>query len=331
MNTWRKNISAQVAAIAMASSVAYADGFQLAEGLTMTGFLDMSYVVTDPEGGDSETDSGVDQFEINLLYDFGKGLTAVVDLEYDYNGEEEQSTHVEQAYINYAIDDNWSFKAGRFLSYSGWETEDPTGLFQYSATGYAKYFYGAYQQGMSVKYSNAIFDAALSVVNDTGTLKGDGRDGEDPAFEMMLALRPIEGLTAKGFYLSDKNADNGESIDMFNVWTSYVVGGLTLAAEYNMSENTPAAAAIAGAEAEADGYLVMANYAWRKWGVTLRYHESEVESAAGDTVEDLSGITLSPSFQIHENLLLVAEYRVDEDDLTGDETTIYALEALLTF
>jgi hypothetical protein len=338
MNMWKKNVSAIAAGVAMASPLTYADGFELADGLTMTGFIDMSYVVTDPDNSDSETSSGLDQFELNLLYDFGSGLTAVADVEYQDNGAVDsngdakgEEFHLEQAYINYAIDDSWSVKGGRFLSYSGWETEDPTGVFQYSGTGYAKYFYGAYQQGASVLYTSSMFDAAISVVNDLGTLTGDTRDAENPAVETMFAIRPIEGLTAKAFISQDKHEGNGESIDVINVWSSYATGGLTLAAEYNVSENTYAAAAIAGAEAEAEGYLLMANYAWDKWGFTVRYNESEVETSAGVSVEELSAITFAPSYKIHENLLLVLEYRMDEDDISGVDTDSFALEALLTF
>jgi hypothetical protein len=341
MNIWKKNISALAVGIAIASPATYAE-FELAPGLTMTGFMDMSasYVEYDPAGGDSssESSSGLDQFEINLMYDFGKGLSAVVDLEYQDNGAVDsngepvgEETHVEQAYINYAIDDNWSLKAGRFLSYSGWETEDPTGLFQYSGTGYAKYFYGAYQQGASVKYGSDMFDAALSVVNDLGTLTGDTRDTSNPATEIMLAVRPLDGLTAKAFIMNDTNEDNGEDIESINVWASYVVAGWTFAAEANASENSYAAVGIAGAEAEAEGYLLMANYAWDKFGVTLRYHGSEVETEAGVTVEDITGITLAPSYQVHENLLLIFEVRTDEEDVSGDEYESVAFEALLTF
>ena len=237
----------------------------------------------------------------------------------------------DRAYINYALNDNWSVKGGRFLSYSGWETEDPTGLFQYSGTGYAKYFYGAYQQGISTKYSVEKLDFAMSVVNDLGTLTGDTRDSSDPAVELMLALRPVEGLTAKAFYMMDKHDVNDKDIVSINLWTSYAFDNVTLAAEYNTSENSYAAAGMAGADAEAEGYLLMANYAWEKWGVTLRYHESEVETAMGDIAEDINAITVAPSYKVSDNLLLVAEFRMDQDDISGGKSEAVALEALLTF
>jgi hypothetical protein len=45
----------------------------------------------------------------------------------------------------------------------------------------------------------------------------------------------------------------------------------------------------------------------------------------------MNGITLSPSITVNDNLLLVFEYRMDEDDLSGNETDSVALEALVMF
>jgi hypothetical protein len=313
-----------------ASPNVYADGFELSEKLTVTGFIDMSYSVTEPENGGSSTSSGLDQFEIDFLYDFGQGLTAQVDLEYQDNGSGEE-VDIEQAFISYGVSDSLSIKAGRFLSYSGWETEEPTGLFQYSGTGYAKYFYGGYQQGVSALYSGDRYSVALSAVSDLGDLEGEARDSSDPGFEFMLALNPVEAWTVKGFYMTDKLDGTSKNTDLINIWTSYIAGGLTLAAEVNTSENAPAAVGFAGVGAEAKGYLLMANYGWDKFGLTFRYHESEVEDATGDTLEELSAFTIAPSYAVSDNLLVVLEYRRDEDDITNESTNSFAIEALVTF
>ena len=163
------------------------------------------------------------------MYDFGDGLSTVVDLEYQDNGGVDsegdakgEETHVEQAYIKYTLNDAWSVKAGRFLSYSGWETEEPTGLYQYSGTGYAKYFYGAYQQGASVYYGSDFFDAAVSIVNDLGTLTGDTRNAKNPAVEIMAAFHPGDAWTLKAFYMTDKSDANSDDIIMINIWSSYI-------------------------------------------------------------------------------------------------------------
>jgi hypothetical protein len=283
-----------------------------ADKLSVSGFIDMSYLSVDLDGAGSTHDSGIDQVELNFGYDFGNKLTATVDVEYQNAAE---GVDVEQAFISYAVSDNLSIKAGRFLSYTGWETEEPTGLFQYSGTGYAQYFYGYYQQGVSALYSGDKFAVAVSVVND---LAGpQSTDTEHPGIETMVAFMPTENFTVKGFYSVDGDTK------MINTWAAYSADALTLAAEYNSSEDT----AFAGSEA--DGFLLMANYAFESFGMTLRYHDYEVEDATGASFEDASGITISPSFSVNDNLLMVFEYRMDE--INDVDVDYLAVEALITF
>ncbi|WP_448245978.1 porin [Thalassotalea agariperforans] len=281
--------------------------------LTVGGFIDMSYVYQDSDAEASSTSSsGVDQVEVNLGYDFGNKLTAAVDVEYKNAAD---GANVEQAYISYAVSDDFSVKAGRFLSYSGWETEEPTGLFQYSGTGYAKYFYGYYQQGVSGIYSGDGYALAVSVVND---LAGpQATDSEQPGVETMLALMPTDEITVKAFYSVEGDTK------LFNTWASYSKDALTLAAEYNSAEDS------AYAGSDASGYLLMANYAFEDFALTLRYHDYEVEDAAGTTTEEANAFTISPSFAINDNLLIVTEYRMEE--MNGVDIDTLAIEALVTF
>ncbi len=325
-NSTKTLLGSAIALAALASAPAFSeDEFKLSEGLSVTGFVDMSWTMTDPDEGSSEQSLGLDQFEIDFLYDFGEGLTSQVDLEYQDNGSGEE-VDIEQAFINYAVSESVNVKAGRFLSYSGWETEEPTGLMQFSGTGYAKYFYGAYQQGVSVNYAGSGFSLAASVVNDLGDLEGEARDSEQPAVELMAAIMPSDAVTIKAFYMTDKLEGTDETSDLFNIWASYAVGPMTFAAEYNSSENAPAA----GVGVDATGYLLLANYAKDKFAITFRYHEWELENDTA-TTEEMSGFTVSPSYAVTDNLLIVTEVRQDEDDISGGDSTSFAVEALLTF
>lgn len=289
--------------------------------LSVSGFIDMSYLSVDTDGADSTHDSGIDQVEFNFAYDFGNKLKAFVDVEY-----QNSEVDLEQAFLTYAVSDEFTVKAGRFLSNSGWETEEPTGLFQYSGTGYAQYFYGYYQQGVSGLYSSDKYALAVSIVND---LAGpESTDSEEPGIETMIAIMPTDSITVKAFYSTDKLAVTDgiqETTKMFNMWAMYAKGPLTLAAEINSSEYTSAAAA------DASGYLVMANYAFDTFGLTLRYHDYDVEDSTGFTWEDRSAITISPSYTVNDNLLMVFEYRMDTDDVTGMDSDSIAIEALVTF
>ncbi|MBQ0754724.1 MAG: outer membrane beta-barrel protein [Gammaproteobacteria bacterium] len=358
MKAHRNKLSLAVALIA-ASSMAQAE-IELTEKLSLSGFIDMSSTYVESEidspaalavdSKESETSSGLDQFELNFLYSFDDKLSAVVDLEHqddgrtvvDDNGDTVaigEETDIEQAYFSYAVTDSFSVKGGRFLSYAGWETEDPTGLFQYSGAGYAGYFYGGYQQGMSALYSADMFAVAVSVVNDLGDLEGEFRDSKKPAVETMLAFMPTDTWTTKVFYSTDENeglGPNDEDITLINAWTSFAIGDLLLAGEYNKSENNPVYATAPGDEAS--GYLLMANYAFGKAGLTVRYHDWTLEDKSGVAFEEVSGITVAPSYALTDNLLIVAEFRTDDieylDAVDGQveaTSNSYALEALVTF
>lgn len=287
-----------------ASSVVHAEDSKL----SISGFIDMSVLTTST---DEETTSGmgIDQIEIGLGYQFDDKLSAMVEVEYQENG-----VDLEQAIISYAVTDAFSVKAGRFLSYSGFESEEPTGLFQYSGTGYAPLFYGYYQQGVSALYSGSNYTLAVSMVSD---LAGPtATDISTPGIETMIAYMPTENITMKGFY--SKESDK----DFINLWTSYSKDALTLAAEFNVASDS-------ATDTDSTGYLAMVNYAIdEQIALTVRYHAYETE-VAGTTITDNSGITIAPSYAFSDNLLFVAEYR--KDDLSGIDQNAYALEALITF
>ncbi len=318
-----RHLGTSAVALAMLAviPVAHAD-IELGNGISIAGFLDMSYSSFKPDGGSSTESIGIDQFETDFKYAGSSGVSAQVDIEYGegFDGSDDE-TFVEQAFVTKAFTEQFSVKVGRFLSYSGWETEEPTGLFQYSGTGYAKYFYGFYQNGVSANYTGAKFavmgSAVTSAFNPNDRNSTDGVDDE-MGYEFGLALMPVEGLTAKAFYISDNDTDT----DIVNVWASYAAAGFTFAGEYNTADY--------GDAGEGDGFLVMANYATGPLGFTVRYHDFEIEDAGGAVTDDASVITLSPSYKVGGNLLLVAEYRMDSSDTNGDSDTI-ALEALFTF
>lgn len=310
-----------------------ASSVQANDKLTVGGFVDMTYQTVDADGASSSTSSGVDQVEINLGYDLGNNLSASVDVEYhdNLNGNGEELT-IEQAFLTYAVSDQLSVKAGRFLSYSGWETEEPTGLFQFSGTGYAAFFYGGYQQGVSAYYNGKGYALAVSIINDLGDLSGEARDSSEPGIETMLALTPTEDITIKGFYSQDKLSGTSEDTTLVNIWASYSPGPLTLGVEYNTSENAPAyALGSAGLNSDASGYLVMGNYAFEKWSMTVRYHDYKIETENGTTFEERSAITLSPTYAVSDNLSMVFEYRMDSDEVTDVDSDSIAVRALVTF
>ena len=316
--TTRHIIAGAVAAAGLGTlPVAHAD-IELGAGFSVTGFVDMSAWSYNPDDDETVNSAGIDQFETDFKWAGSNGFSAQVDIEYGENFEGSgDTTFVEQAFITKSFSDEFSVKFGRFLSYSGWEAEEPTGLFQYSGSGYAPYFYGYYQNGVSAAYNGEKFALMGSVV--TSAFNPLDKDFTDMGFEVGAAIMPLEGLTAKAFYIRDEDSDS----DIVNVWASYVVNGFTLAAEYNTADYADGATG--------DGFLVMANYAVGKFGITLRYVDYKIEDGFGDAAVDSTSYTISPSYKASDNLLIVAEYRQDEFDAGAPDSSQVALEALFTF
>jgi hypothetical protein len=298
------------------------------KNLSLTGFIDMSYVAADEDTVGTTTTMSLDQFEVDFLFNFENGFSAQVDLEAETSQVDgDKNADVEQAFIKYDFGSGFSTMAGRFLSFSGFETEEPTGLFQFSKTGYAPTFYGYYQDGVHVQYSHDFFDIGLSIVDevyDSGT-----GSGEDVGYEFMVALKPVEGLTLKGFYMTDKGNDitgTGEDEVKLDFWVMYSIADFTFAAEYVTADD------IGGINnKEADGMLLMAHYGYDRYGITLRYSAYEIEDSTGKTTDN-SAITIAPSYAANDYLSFILEYRMDDNSLaTVNDVNTIAFEALVVF
>ncbi|MDQ8183902.1 porin, partial [Pelagicoccus sp. SDUM812005] len=135
------------AAGALLSSSALYGQIEINDNLSVTGFLDMSLFHADNDDGDS-TSFDLDQMEIDFLLSFDE-ITAQIDL--DYQRGDANEIDLEQAFLTYDLGEGTSITAGKFLSYMGWETAEPTGLYQYS------YAYGTtipgYHNGVSIDFS----------------------------------------------------------------------------------------------------------------------------------------------------------------------------------
>jgi hypothetical protein len=297
---------------------------KLTDNLSLSGFLDKSVVVED-DGNDKTASLSFDQLEVDFHYNYGS-VTARADI--DSTGEDGDII-LEQGFVTYTFPEDTisglSITAGRFLSSLGWETAEPTGLFQFSFSEGIPY--PAYQNGVAIGISPVkevgIYAAVLSGawdVNDT--------DVEDPGFEAQLSLMPVEQLTAKvGFALDDTGAENKRS--ELNAWVSFAEGPLTLAGEIDILSNWPSVDATGAAVVRDSGmhFLGMANLSLEDTisapvGLTVRFSGIDL-----DEEETSTEITVSPSYTATDNWLLLAEFK----RLIDKEVTIFAVESLFTF
>ena len=307
---------------------------KLTDSLSVSGFLDMSSITT--SGGD-ETEIGLsfDQFELDFKIEQGS-VTGYVDI--DSTGAD-AGIKLEQGYVTYSLPESTvsgvSIKAGRFLSAMGFEAAEPTGLFQYSFSEGIPY--PAYQNGIGIDVNPAkqvgVYVALLSGVWDV-----NDTDVKNPGIEAQVALTPMEQLTAKVGYAMDKLEDYSQS--ELNAWVQFTRGPLTLAGEIDMLKNWPTEDE-EGMEFVGDGmhFLGMANVSLADMisapvAVTLRFSGISISKESSNSADDAvskestgTEFTLSPSYAVTDNWLLLAEFKQRLDA----EETIIAVESLFTF
>ncbi len=133
-----------------------------------------------------------------------------------------------------------ALSAGRFLSSSGFEAAEPTGLYQYSTS--KTLVYGGYQNGVNVAWTSPMIGIYAAVVSDLWvTAETDLM--KSPGFEGQVSMTPAEGVTAKAaflFQLYDADLPGGdENQGLLNVWGQYAKGAITAAAELDVPKSIP--------------------------------------------------------------------------------------------
>ena len=283
---------------------------ELADTLTIDGFIDMSTVFAD-DGNDTTLNGAVDQMEVDFHFDYGE-ITARIDINSLPDG-----VAMEEAALTYAPEDmsdiGLTITVGRFLSSFGWETAEPTGLFQYSVS--AGIPYPGYQNGIGVSIAPSdkvkLYAAAIPSVWDTTET-----DWETIGVETQVSVMPTPEVTAKVGFAAEDMGDHFQS--EMNAWAMYNKDALTLAVEIDLLGNW-------GVEDESGlHYLGMVNYALSdQLGVTVRYSGIDMDSSDDPDTE----ITFSPGYAVTDNWFLLAEFRRNIDA----ETTQIAVEQIFTF
>lgn len=314
-----------LAALIAASGVAQAE-IPINENLAIQGFVDMSATYTDGDGF-KEDAYGVDQVEVDFLFDFGD-ITGRIDIEYLGSSGTNDGFGVERAEFNYAFaDEAGMLTAGRLQSLLGFEAFEPTGLYQYSfAYGGIAGVTGAnlaagYSDGVRYTYEAESSFFAISLQD---SIYGDDGNLGDVAYGIEVATGyASEGLT---LFLGAVY-ENSDIADTFwiNSYVSYEEGPWVTAFELNYGEVDDTYDEISA--------LVMANYAYSDVGsVTGRI--SYLQRDWDFYEEDGFKLTIANGTAVGDNLLLVQElsYRDGDEFGVGDYDAIdLAFEAIFVF
>lgn len=292
--------------------------------ITMEGFLDASAYVRDSD--DDEHTLGLDEAEVDLDFKWREHLTGALDLSYrDRDGGNQ--FEIEELNFTWQFDNGLNVTGGKFETFLGWEAAESRDRYQYSLAYELVNSLPVFHRGLAVEYQRGIYTGGFAVLESLYE-SGLGIPKGDYAYEAMFEATPLEGLTVHAGYGFDQHdaffSGALDHIAVLNGWVSYRRGKYTYALEYNdyTQERTGTADTVA------TQWLAMINYRWNeRTAVTFRYSTESVPSGVND---EMTKITISPSYVFGERLLGVAEVSHLSFD-NRDDDYLVAVQGILQF
>ena len=330
-----------LALLASVGLVASASAVEINENLSINGFIDAAYTHNNDNAPGENQQLGLDEIELNFLFNHGPVSGAIHIDDYDADDEivnndgnanasysDNAQIDIEQAHITYALDNGVSFTIGKYGSALGFEREDPAGLYTYSraytsggelGSGDSAFNLGDVDtnvvEGLTIAYANDVFTLAASLENPGDT----DMDGDNLNTEISFSYTGFENVVIGGGYFFDNQSNRTQETDALNLHASVNMGKLLVAGEYiELSNDTVG---------DRDAYLLLADYDFNdKLGAALRYSSAEMATAGNP---DFDKITIAPNYSLTDNIGVILEYS-DIDQGVIDENLL-AVEVTYTF
>lgn len=317
-----KKLPLALTVLGLGAAASFAE-IKVNDNFSVSGFVDMSAVGKDSGDADPTLSASLDQYEMDFMYKYGFFSARA-----DVNGLPADAAHsgslfVEQAFSTAALTEQLSLSVGRFLSSSGFEAAEPTGLYQYSTS--KTLVYGYYQNGLNIAWTSPMIGIYAAVVTDLWS-PAETELLNSPGYEAQISLTPVEGVTIKAAQLWQTYDGADDAQGLTNVWAQYAKGAITAAAEFNLLESWTGNA---DSDASGMGWLAMLNYKITdKFAATVRYSALTIDDEVDATDDMGSEVTFSPSVAVSPNWLALAEVKVEFGNV---EQTSYAVESLFSF
>jgi hypothetical protein len=316
----KNKILAMLVAFGLVGSVS---AIEINENLSINGFIDGSISKTDnAAAGTDEADWGIDEIEVNFLFNVGS-VSGQVDVDTE-DADNDSGLSIEQAHFTYSLENGISLTFGRYGSALGLEREDPAGLYTFSrAYGNAFNLGDAdthVSEGLKISYAADVWSIGVSIENPTGTIRTSGAAKNDLDFEVALAYTGVENLNVGIGFFSDNQDTAASEVDVTNIHATYQVGKALLGAEYTQRDGN----GVAKGDLDATMFLIDYDVS-DKLGVAVRYSTYENGTAG----VDVDTFTVAPNYALTDSLGAILEYS-DTNAAAGDSDVI-ALELTYTF
>jgi len=328
----KNKILAMLVAFGLVGSVS---AIEVNENLSINGFIDGSLSQTDNDATGKDGSLGLDEVEVNFLFNVGS-VSGELHVDSQTSGGElgaDGGLNIEQAHFTYSLENGISVTVGRYGSALGLEREDPAGLYSYSrAYGDSAFNLGNIDagavEGVTVSYAAEAWSIGVSIENAAGNDLGVvGTAANDVNYEIALSYTGVENLTLGGGLFIENDVDptvaGAVETDAWNINATYQVGKALIGAEY--TEVSPTGSA------DLDAFLVLVDYdVSDKLGVAVRYSQWATTSAL-----DSDTITIAPNYAITESLGAILEYSSTDVDVAAgaasQDSDLIALELTYTF
>ncbi len=329
----------------IAISPRISESAEVAEGLSMTGFVDASYYNnTLAETNTFALDQG--ELDVEKTIEGAGGLR--VDIQHVNTGSSLTTDDIlEQGYVWIDLLSGLKLTFGKFNAPIGFELLDPVDMYQYSHAMVFDNGLPTNLTGVMFSGGSGMFDFSIYAANGWDLIYDDNKD---KTLGGRLGLTPVEGVNVGLSYITGKEgSDAGEgqtsNLSVMDIdLTITMVENLIIGAEFNSGVFEGMSAVKTGDDATWTGFLVMANYAFTdKVALTLRYdqfHDAGGARLGGGVDETRGAFTVSPSYAVADGFNVLAEYRLSTSDkktFTGadgkaeDNSSEFAIEFTFSF
>ena len=305
---------------------------------TVGGYGELHYNNWSNDAGDRKKEIDLHRFVIFINHEFNDDIRffSEFEIEHAIAGEGQVGeVEVEQAYVQFDIDDNTMVNAGVFLLPIGImnETHEPPTFYGVERNPVEKSIIPAtwWEGGAGItgnSDSGLSYDFSIHSGLNVDPLELDIRDGRQKTGEAVannlaatarIKYTGVAGLTlsASVNYQDDITQDSADNVDdamLIETHARWNISDVTLTALY-------AAWDISGAGAEAlekdkqDGGYLEASYRFNpQWGVFVRQNQWDT-GGAGDTQKEQTDIGFN--YWPHEDVVIKADY-MTQNDIAGD-------------
>jgi hypothetical protein len=303
--------------------------FKLNDQISLTGYVVGSYARIDRQPGDSHERTDTDAAKLLLAADY-KPVGAVVSVW--HHPQAPQKIALLDAYASFDLGRGSVIRAGKFLTYLGFESFDLTDLAQISyANGDFLLVIPGYHTGVKWDYTADTVGAGFAVVDSVYSgpyyLRGDGELNHNGGCEGYLTYKGIPKLTlwaGAGFDTKGNVVSKNDAIFVGDLWATYAAGANdTLAAEFAWKSG------VLGDEGH--NWLALYNHTITDaWSAALRVSGEQVS----DGGPSFTKFTVSPTYKVNTHVQLRAEYSRYEYRHHPDAVTsanFYAVQAVVKF